>query len=290
MLQSRRADFALPLALLFFCLFIYFYGLGSTALFEPTEGRNAEIAREILIIRNWMTPHDNFIPVLDKPIFFHWLIAICYQLFGVSEGAARLPAALAGLATIALTYLFARKFLGLWEALWSGLVLASSLQFFALSRIVLFDMPLTLFITLSLCSFYFAANCQPGIRKRLLYLLMYAAMGVATLTKGPIGIFIPGMVIVFYMLAAKRFLLREMEIIYGAAIFLIVAGPWYAAAELTNPGYLKYYLWEEHFARFFPSHFGRGGPAYYFVIVLAAGFVPWTFYCRPLSGSNRKQT
>ncbi len=98
-------------------------------LFEPTEGRNAEIAREILLTHDWVTPHGDFVPVLDKPIFLHWLIALCYKLFGVSEWSARLPSALAGLGSVVLIYLFAREFLGLWEALWSSLILAAWLYF-----------------------------------------------------------------------------------------------------------------------------------------------------------------
>src|SRR5262247_3099850 len=72
-------------------LFIVFYQLGGAALFEPDEGRNAEKAREILLLRDWLTPHENFYPVLDKPMFFYWLVALSYRLFGISEWAARLP-------------------------------------------------------------------------------------------------------------------------------------------------------------------------------------------------------
>src|SRR5215470_3013979 len=117
------------LSLLLFCLFAFFYNLGGAALFEPTEGRIAEIAREILVTHDWVTPHDDFVPVLDKPIFLHWLIALCYKLFGVSEWSARLPSALAGFGSVILIYLFARKFLGLWEGLWSSLILASCVLF-----------------------------------------------------------------------------------------------------------------------------------------------------------------
>jgi 4-amino-4-deoxy-L-arabinose transferase-like glycosyltransferase len=130
---AGREIAAISLGLVLFCLLLFFYHLGASALFEPTEGRNAEIAREILLTHDWVTPHDDFVPVLDKPIFFHWLIAFCYKLFGVSEWSARLPSAFAGLGSVILIYLFARKFLGLWEALWSVLILASSVQFYALS-------------------------------------------------------------------------------------------------------------------------------------------------------------
>ena len=266
------------LALFFFCLFVLFYGLGGAALFEPTEGRNAEIAREILLTRDWVTPHDNFIPVLDKPIFFHWLIAICYKLFGVSEWSARLPSALAGLGSVGLVYLFAKKFLGPWEALWSSLILITSLQFFALSRIVIFDMSLSFYITLSLCCFYWGTSSDSRPHKRVFYLAMYAAMGIAALIKGPISVFLPGMVILFYLLTLKKwFLLRELEIFPGVILFLVIVAPWYVWVDIRNPGYLRYFLWEENFIRFLTPHFGRTEPFYYFVEVLAAGFLPWIF-------------
>ena len=275
---DRRKDLPITLGLLVFCLFVLFYGLGGVALFEPTEGRNAEIAREILLTHDWVTPHDNFIPVLDKPIFFHWLIAIGYKLFGLSEWSARLPSALAGLGSVVLIFLLARKFLGLWEALWSGLILITSLQFFALSRVVIFDMPLTFFITLSLCCFYWGANSDGGLKKRIFYLAMYAAMGVAALIKGPIGLLLPAMVIVPYVVILRKWsLLRELDLVPGLILFLFIVAPWYVWAEIRNPGYLRYFLWEENFIRFLTPHFGRTERSYYFLEVLAVGFLPWTF-------------
>ena len=114
-----------------------FYHLGGAALFEPDEGRNAEKAREILVLQDWLTPHENFHAVLDKPIFFYWLIALAYQFFGVSEWAARLPSALAALGTLALVYRFAQVSWGRWTALWSTLILLTSVEFFVLARIVI---------------------------------------------------------------------------------------------------------------------------------------------------------
>jgi 4-amino-4-deoxy-L-arabinose transferase-like glycosyltransferase len=282
---------AISLGLVLLCSFAFFYNLGGPALFEPTEGRNAEIAREILVTHDWVTPHDDFVPVLDKPIFLHWLIALCYKLFGVSEWSARLPSALAGLGSVILIYLFARKFWGLWEASWSTLILASSAQFYVLSHIVIFDMALCFCVTLSLCAFYWGVNSESRFKKKAFYLLMYAAMGLATLIKGPIGVFLPGMVIVFYLFMTKKwFLLREMNFFHGLNLFLIIVVPWYLWVEIRNPGYLYYFLSEENVIRFLAPHFHRSEPLYYFLAVLVFGFMPWTFLLPYVVGTQWKNS
>src|SRR5687768_10575338 len=95
------------LGLIVFAVFLLFFNAGDTALFEPDEGRNAEVAREILLLEDWVTPHYNFVPRMDKPILFYWLVAFSYKLFGVSEWAARLPSVLSALGTLVLIFLFA---------------------------------------------------------------------------------------------------------------------------------------------------------------------------------------
>ncbi len=274
---SRLKDGALITGSFLIFILILFHNLGAPALFEPDEGRNAEIAREILVTRDWVTPHNNFVPVLDKPVFFYWLVALCYKLFGVSEWSARLPSALAGLGSLVVVYLFAKKFLGDWEALWSVLILVTSVEFFLLSRIVIFDMSLTFFVTLALCSFYCGMNSEHRLKRRIFFLSMYGAMGVATLIKGPIGLILPGMVIFSYMLVSRRWrLLTQMNLIAGMILFFLIVIPWYAWAEVRNPGYLRYFLWEENVVRYLTPHFQRSQPWYYFVVVLFVGLLPWT--------------
>jgi 4-amino-4-deoxy-L-arabinose transferase-like glycosyltransferase len=268
-------------ALLLVCAVALFVKLGAPALFEPDEGRNAEKAREILLLHDWVTPHENFLVVLDKPIFYYWLVAASYRAFGVSEWSARLPSALAGTGCVVLVFLFARRFFGLWEGLWSGLILVTSAEFYLLSRIVIFDMALTFFITLSLVSFLWALHEESSARRRLLLVLMYSAFGAATLVKGPIGIVLPGMVIVSEMLVSRKFfLLSKLELPLGALIFFAIVAPWYYQVELRNPGYLRYFLWEENFIRYLTPHFNRSQGWYYFFLVLASGFFPWTL-CIP---------
>jgi 4-amino-4-deoxy-L-arabinose transferase-like glycosyltransferase len=261
---------------------LLFANLGGPALFEPDEGRNAEKAREILLLRNWVTPHENFLPVLDKPIFFYWLVAVAYKLFGASEWSARLPSALAALACLGLVYRFARIQRGPWVARWSTLILLTSTEFFFFARIVILDMTLTFFITLALVSFYSAVHSVNQRARLLSCLLMYTALALGTLVKGLAGMVVPGLVTCFYLLLTRRWrLLRELHVLEGAAIYLLLVLPWYMRAASENPGYLGYFFWEEHFNRFWTNEFHRSQDWYYFVAVIVVGFLPWTLLLAP---------
>ena len=255
-----------------------FYRLGGPALFEPDEGRNAEKAREILLLNDWITPHENFHPVLDKPIFFYWLIALSYKLFGVSEWAARLPSSLAAFGCILVVYFFARRWWGEWEARWSVLTLVTSAGFFIFSRIVIFDMTLTACITLALWAFYQAVHEPESTAGWGICAILYSALGAATLTKGLVGLVVPGMIFFFYLLLSKSWrVLGRIRLLPGAVLFLLIVTPWYVLAEMHNPGYLRYYLWEEHFGRFATTEFDRFSPWYFYLYVVPLGLLPWTF-------------
>jgi len=264
-------------ALWVFCAGVLFFNLGAPALFEPDEGRNAEIAREILLLKDWVTPHYDFIARLDKPISYYWFIALSYKIFGVSEWSARLPSALAAFGCLAVVYGFARRLFGGWAALWSALILLSSVEFIVISRIVILDMVFTFFLTCALCCFAAAADESDRGKRKRFFFLMYAASGAATLIKGPIGFLLPGAIIFFYFLLGRRWsLLREIQLVPGVAIFLAVTAPWYVAAEVRNPGYLGYFLYYENVERFATSKLDRNEPWYFFLIILCGGFFPWT--------------
>ncbi|HEY1234245.1 MAG TPA: glycosyltransferase family 39 protein [Candidatus Binatia bacterium] len=264
-------------AALLLCAAALFLKLGAPALFEPDEGRNAEKAREILLLDDWITPHENFLVVLDKPIFYYWLVAASYETFGVSEWSARLTSALAAAGCVLLIFLFARRFCGLWEGLWSGVVLATSLEFYILGRTVIFDMTLTFFITLSLFSFFSILHEDKTWLRRSWLGLMYVSLGIATLVKGPIGAALPSVVVFVYLLISRKLpLLRRLDLHIGIPLFLLIVAPWYYEVERFNPGYLRYFLWEENFVRYFTPHFNRTEPWYYFLLILAVGFLPWS--------------
>lgn len=264
-------------ALALYALGILFADLGGAALFEPDEGRNAEVAREILLLKDWITPHYDFIPRLDKPIFFFDLVALSLKLFGVSEWAARLPSVVAALVCLLITYRLASSLFGRRAGLWSALILLTSSEFFALSRLVIMDMTLTCFVTLALWGFHLGQRGVAGGAGMRGFLLMYVAMGLATAMKGPVGLVLPAAAIGLYLLLSRRWdLMRQMQIPLGIALFLLVVLPWYLVAEARNPGYLRYFLWEENFHRFTTPQFKRSGAWYYYAIILSAGFFPWT--------------
>lgn len=110
--KSFDPDNRCIMALFLFCLLSLFSDLGGAAFFKPDEGRDTEIAREILLPKHWVTPHYDFLPRLDKPIFFFGLVALSFRFFGLSEWSARLPSVLAALGSLSLTYVLARSMFG----------------------------------------------------------------------------------------------------------------------------------------------------------------------------------
>ena len=263
------------------CVVVLFLNLGSANFFEPDEGRNAEKAREILLLNDWVTPHENFLPVLDKPMAFYWLVAFAYKIFGITEWSARLPSALFTLGCLLLVYRFARQWWGPWEAMWSVLILLTSVEFFLLARIVRADMALTFCVTLALCSFYSAIHAENEKAKSLHCFLMYGGLAAGTLVKGLIGLFIPGMVFFVYLLLTHQWsILRGFHLLSGTLLFFVIVAPWYLWVNARNPGYLHYYFWDDHVTRYLTDEFSRTQSWFYFFFIVAVGFLPWTF-CLP---------
>jgi 4-amino-4-deoxy-L-arabinose transferase-like glycosyltransferase len=259
------------------CLAVLFANLGGPGFFEPDEGRNAEKAREILLLNDWVTPHHNFLPTLDKPMGFFWPVALSFKLFGFSEWAARLTSALAALGCLLVVYRFALRRWGLREAVWSCLTLLTCVGFFGFARLVIFDMSLTFFLTVTLVSFYSVARADDPRRHLFHSVVMYVALGAGTLIKGAVAVVLPGMVILSYILLTRQwFLLRRLGMTRGALIYLGIVTPWYLWSEAKNPGYLRYFLWEEHFVRYTTAEFERSEGWYYFIAVVVVGFFPWS--------------
>jgi hypothetical protein len=254
---------------------LFFAGLGRWPLLEPDEGRNAEVAREMLLSGDWVTPHFNAYPYLDKPAVFFWLVAGSFRVWGVGEGAARAPSALMALATLLLTWWLARKMFGDGVALRAGIIFATCPLVMGLARLVIFDMTLTFLLTLSLASFWLAE--EGDFRNAAWDALLFAVMGVATITKGPVGFLLPLLSILAY--EALRGRVRDLKRLrwgWGVAVFLAAVLPWFIAVSMRHPDFPRYALWQESWKRFAGGYVHRKGGVLYYVPVYLAGFFPWS--------------
>ncbi len=266
------------LALGVLALLLFFGALGSYPLLEPDEGRYAEIPREMLERGDFVTPHLNGVLYFEKPPLYYWLNAAALSLPGRPEVLGRLFGALFGLAGVGLAWLLGRSVGGPRVALTAAIVLGSSPLWVALSRANIIDMTLTFFLSATLTCFWLAQakeRGEPG--ERLLWYGMFAAAALATLTKGLIGFVIPGAVIFFYLLFARRWrLLSRVPWLGGIAAFLVIALPWHLLAARRNPDFLWFYFVHEHFQRYATSEAKRQAPAWFFVAILAIGLLPWS--------------
>jgi 4-amino-4-deoxy-L-arabinose transferase-like glycosyltransferase len=269
------------------CLF--FIGLGRLPLLEPDEGRNAEVAREMLVSHDWITPHYDTLPYLDKPIILFWAVAGSFRCFGLTEWAARFPSALAAVLTVLLAWLAGVKLDGGKTGLRAGVILATSPLFFALARTVIFDMVLTFWITLALLCFWL--NSQRKFASLRLDLLAFAAMGIAALTKGPVGFLLPLIILlVFQALAGKFAELKRLHWGLGWIVFLAITLPWFIEISLRNPGFPKYAFWEESLLRYTTgAHLHRSQGVLYYIPVYLGGFFPWSFFLLFAGWNWRKQ-
>ncbi len=266
------------LALLVLLAFlIFFAGLGRLPLLEPDEGRNAEVAREMLASGDWITPHFDSLVYLDKPAVFFSLVAASFRSFGVCEWAARLPSALLGMATLVLVWALGRRAFGDVTGLRAGIILATSPLAIVEARLVGLDMALTFLVAVAMMSFWLAETdaAHPAWQ----HALLFGAMGLATITKGPVGFLLPLLSILAYL--ALRGRVRELGRLrwgLGGAVFLGVALPWFVAASLRNPGFLHYAFWQESLARFATGQSRRTGSLLYYIPVYFAGFFPWSLF------------
>ncbi|MGH9396380.1 MAG: ArnT family glycosyltransferase [Terriglobia bacterium] len=272
---------ARPLALLLLiAACVCFIGLGRLPLLEPDEGRNAEVAREMIVTHDYITPHYDSLTYLDKPAFQFWLIAGSFHCFGISEWAARFPSALLALACVLLVFLMSRAMQGLepGAGFRAGIILAVSPLFFVFARTVIFDMTLTFFAALALYCFWL--NERRETRAPGLDVIAFAAMGIATITKGPVGFLIPLITLAaYYALAGKFRELKKVRWAAGWAVFLAVVLPWFIAVSLRNPDFPKYALWEESLLRFTTgARMHRSQSIFYYIPVYLGGFFPWSFF------------
>jgi 4-amino-4-deoxy-L-arabinose transferase-like glycosyltransferase len=278
MLDSGTVRTRVVATLVFVFCVVWFCNLGYRSLVRPDEGRYAEIAREMAVTGDWITPRLNGIKYFEKPPLQYWMTAAAYNAFGEHEWTARLWAALTGFAGVLMVGFAGVRLFGRQAGFYSAIVLASSVLYAAIGHINTLDMGVTFCLTLGLLGFLLAQRGEGRTRETLLWMwLAWTAMGFGFLSKGLIGLALPAAAMVAYALVHRDIsFLKRLEPFAGIAIMLAIALPWTIAVSIANPEFARFFFIHEHFERFLTQVHHRMAPWWYFVPILIAGMLPWT--------------
>lgn len=265
------ADLGRAAAVVALCALLFFSGLGLRSLWETDEARYGEIAREMTVTGDLVTPTLNYVKYFEKPPLTYWLTALSFEIFGVSDASARYTPALFGLLTVLLVFLLGR-------AMWDGragflaaLTLATSLMFFALSRILMTDMVLCFGIVLA----FFGAWELREQRGWGLY-LFWLGCTAGFLSKGLLGPGMPGVaVVLFIALSGEWGLLKRLFNWRGILLFVLLCAPWVIWCSLVNPDFFQFFFIEEHLGRLLTNRFQRSEPIYFYLWLVPAALFPW---------------
>jgi 4-amino-4-deoxy-L-arabinose transferase-like glycosyltransferase len=255
---------------------VFFTNLGRYPLFNPDEALYAEPAREMLESGQYLTTYFNYAVYFTKPPLTIWLMVLNYCLFGVTEFAARFGSAASALILIATTYLFVEKYVNKRAAMIAAFSLITAPLFIGTGRESITDMPLSLFMAGSLLSFYHGFRQQEGRWRWLAYCLI----GLAVLTKGPVGLLLPVVILcAFHTLRADwKEAFRYYKPFQGLLIVLTIALPWFAVEIYTTKGgYFNEFIVRENFQRF-TGVVDHKEPWWYHIAAMTGGFFPWTIF------------
>lgn len=281
-LLSDSSTRVVLLALLGAALTLFFFDLDGSAIWDANEAFYVETPREMIERGDYVFPTFNYEPRVNKPVLSYWIVAAFYHLFGVSVAVQRIPIAIGGVLLVVITLVLGRLAFGgdpagaMQAGLWAALGFAVSPRLLMFSRRIFIDVYITLFMAATLL-FFALAERYPE-RRRLFLMLMYVAVGLGVLTKGPIAVALPGLVFLIY-LAVHRELGRVTQLMIPAGIAIVsaIVVPWYAALYRRDGWtHIQSFLLGENLGRYSEGvGFDTGrGPAFYIGVLFSDGF-PW---------------
>ena len=282
----------------------YLYGLGKLPLLGPDEPRYAQVAREMLLNRDLITPTLGGHTWFEKPALLYWLIAASFKVFGVNEWSARLGPAICGVLTILAVWCVGRR-VDRGMGFWSVIVTASCLGLIVFSRAASFDVVVTMTTTWAL-AFFLLHELPTTKRKRLLLAGFYSFVGLSLLAKGLVGVVIPFGVVGFYYLLnifsrkdakaqskTQSFLgaflsafapLREKSsvlssLIWGIPLALAVSAIWYGPVIARHGwSFIDEFFVQHHFARYVSNKYHHPQPIWFYPVIILMLVLPWTVH------------
>jgi len=259
---------------------LYLSGLGQAPLWEPDEGRYAEIAREMLLTRDYITPRNNYVRYFEKPPLVYWATAASLRIFGRNEFGVRLQAAIASVGQVAVTEALGERMFGVAAGVLAALVLGLSPLFFGFARFATPDPALAFFLTAAMACFYAGARRPQlgGVAERRWMLAATAMLALGTLTKGPVALLLGGAIGLGWLVLEGR--ARDavrLPWLGCGAIYAAIALPWFIAVAQRNQGFLRFFFIHEHLQRYLADTEHGWGP-WFFVPVVIAGTWPWAYF------------
>jgi|GEM_PF-993081 len=265
------------ISILLLALIVTLLGIGSYGLYEPHEGHFAMVGQEMIWRNDWITPHLNGAPYLNKPPLLYWLIASSTGIFGSTEFAARLPIGIAGWLGIVVAWKWTRELWGINSSRVAALMLSVTLGWFIFTHQILID---ALLGTLLISTNYFLWRSLYQPSSRLNWWGTYISLALCVLTKGAIGVVFPllgclGLIIVRQDLK----IIKRIKLYQGLLLILAIILPWFIAVEHANPGFWHYFIVNEHIDRLLDR---RYPPDYEVSKISALGYLAITgCWCFP---------
>ncbi|MDR3180076.1 MAG: glycosyltransferase family 39 protein [Holosporaceae bacterium] len=272
--ERIRGFFALALVLSIF----FAYDMGIRPFADPDEGRYVEIPREMVVTGDYVTPRLNGLKYFEKPALFYWMQAASLKAFGAGETAMRLWTVIfAVLGCLTVCFVGGRCYSDRVGLMAAG-ILATSLLYYAHSRLIITDLVLSVFMGGALWCFFaaFVRKDKPPWSK-VLVVGMYVLSALACLTKGLVGIVLPAFVAFLWILFSKNWK-KIPQMLYwpGIFAFLLIFLPWHICVMKQNDDFFHFYFIVEHFLRYTTTMHDRYQPVWFFLPVLLLGFAPWT--------------
>jgi 4-amino-4-deoxy-L-arabinose transferase-like glycosyltransferase len=314
--QLRKGPHFPLLCLLLVSAGVILLNPGNTHLWDQDEGYYAATAAEMYARNDWITPTFNGNLFAHKPPMMFWGMMIGYRAFGISEQGARLVSGLFGMGTVFLTFAIGRKLFDTATGLFAGLAIGACVTFTMIARSATADAHLTFFTVLALylwCrdAFHLQIDAEVCIANSVrwrTWVVTYAAMGLAVLTKGPIGFLFPTAVIGLFLLSnnyrtaavgsprwqrlwahVKPYsppaffrTVWSMKPITAAMVVLLIASPWYLAVQWRTQGeFLREFIGVHHLGRMSQAMDNHSGPWYYYLVACLIGMYPWSAFAIP---------
>jgi len=262
-----------------FCLtaFFFFYGLvpifggDGLGLVGADEPRYAQVAREMLTRRDYITPVLWGHPWLEKPALYYWRAMFAFREFGVHDWSARLPSASFAFMLVVLIYLHIRRFRNGGQ-LDAALITASCAAIVGFARGASTDMQLAAPFAIGMLGWYawYETNSKFWLFD------IYFFVGAATLAKGPIAPVMALVIIgIFAVLRREWSLFRRSLWWPGMVLYFAMVLPWFIAVQLRNPAFLRIFFLEHNLERFATNRFEHYHPFWYYVPVMLLGLTPW---------------